>query len=150
MIKFELITPEQVVLTEEIYEAILPAENGQIAIFPGHIPLVTLLRPGVISLRHKKGDPDSQLEHIATSGGFAEITGSSVRLMADTAERADDLDELRIEEAKAAAKQQLKEARDEASYADAVGRIEVELARERVKNIKRRHGSRANGLPPTN
>jgi F-type H+-transporting ATPase subunit epsilon len=142
MIKFELITPERVVMTEEIYEAILPAQTGQIAVLPGHVPMITLLKPGVIALRRQKNDPDTKLEHLATSGGFVEITGNSIKLMADTAERADELDELRIKEAKEEAKRQLKGAKDEVSYTEAIGRIEVELARERVKNIKRRHGSR--------
>lgn len=142
MLNFQLITPEKVVFSEEIYEVILPTIHGQIAILPGHIPLITLLRPGVISLRKQKRDADSLLEHVATSGGFVEINASRVKVMADTAERADDLDELKVEQAKVQAKRVLKEAKDEASYTDALGRLEIELARLKVKNLKRRHGSR--------
>lgn len=139
MLHFELITPEQVAVTEEVYEVILPSVNGPIAVLPGHVPLVTLLQPGVISMRRQKGDADTLLDHIATSGGFVEITGQSVKVMADTAERADDIDELKIEEAKAAAKRQVYQAKDDVSYADAVARLETELARQKVKNLKRRH-----------
>ncbi len=138
--QFQLITPERVVMTEEIYEAILPAVEGQIAVLPNHIPLVTLLKPGVISLRVKKDDPDTRLEHIATSGGFVEITGSSIKLMADTAERSDELDDLKIKEAKAAAQKAISEAKDEVSYADAIGHLQVELAREKVRNLRRHSG----------
>lgn len=141
MLHFELITPEKVAMAEDIYEAILPTQQGQITVLPHHVSLITLLVPGVISLRRKKGDSDEALEHVATSGGFAEITGSSVKVMADTAERADDLDEMRIEEAKAAAKRAASEARDDVSYADAVARLQAELARSKVKNMKRRHGN---------
>lgn len=142
MIKFELITPERVAMQEEIYEVILPTQSGQIAVLPGHVPLVTILRPGVITLRRQKGESDDELEHVATSGGFVEVTSNSVKVMADTAERAEDLDELKIEEAREAAQRQVREAKDEAAYADALGRLEIELARLKVKNLKRRHGSR--------
>jgi F-type H+-transporting ATPase subunit epsilon len=145
MITFSLITPEKVVLTEEIYEIILPTANGQIAVLPGHMPLVTLLQPGVISLRRKKDDNDTELEHIATSGGFAEITGTSAKVLADTAERADDLDEMRIEEARKEAQEKLYEAKDEASYASALGQIQIELARQKVANMRKRRSSRSFG-----
>lgn len=139
MIHFELITPEKISLSDTVYEAILPTVNGQIAVLPHHIPLVTLLQPGVIAIRRQKGDSDEQLEYIATSGGFVEVTGNSVKVMADTAERADELDELRIQEAREAAKRRMTEAKDEVSYANAVAALEVELARQKVKNIRRRH-----------
>lgn len=142
MLKFEIITPEKVAVSEDIYEAILPAQDGQIAVLPGHIPLITLLSPGIISIRRQKGDSDNQLEHLATSGGFVEITHNNIKVMADTAERADDLDEMRIEAAKTEAKRQLSQAKDEVSYADAASRLEIELARTKVKNLKRSRGSR--------
>ncbi len=139
MLKFELISPEAVVFSEEIYEAILPSTEGQIAVLPGHIPLITLLKAGVISLRRQKGDAESRLEHIATGGGFVEISENSIKVMADSADRADDLDELKIKEAKEAALRAKDEAKDDVSYADAVARLEFEIAREKVRNLKRRH-----------
>lgn len=142
MLKLELITPEKVALTEEVYEVILPADAGQIAVLPGHTALVTLIKPGVISVRREKGDHDNKLEHLATSGGLAEITGKSVKILADSADRAEDLDELKIQQARDEAKRQAKAATDEVSYIDAVSRLETELARLKVKNLKKRHGSR--------
>ncbi len=139
MLNFDLITPEKVAISQEVYEVILPTENGQIAVLPGHIPLVTVLKPGVISIRRQKGDPDDKLEHLATSGGFAEVTSASIKVMADTADRADDISELKIQEAKEEAKQQVAAARDDISYADAISRLEFELAREKVRGLKHRH-----------
>ncbi len=143
MIKFELISPERVVFSEEIYEAILPSTEGQIAVLPGHIPLITLLKAGVISLRRQKGDADSKLEHIATSGGFVEVSGNTIKVMADSAERADDLDDMKIKEAKEAAVRAKSEAKDDVAYTDAIARLEFELAREKVRNLKRSHGQRS-------
>ena len=142
MLKLELITPEKIALTEEVYEVMLPTETGQIAILPGHVDLITTLKPGVITVRREKGDGEAKLEHLATSGGFAEITGKSVKILADSADRAEDLDELKIQQARDEAKRQAKEATDELSYIDATARLETELARLKVKNLKKRHGSR--------
>lgn len=142
MIKFELISPERVVFSEEIYEAILPSTEGQIAVLPGHIPLITLLKAGVISLRRQKGDADNKLEHIATSGGFVEVSENAIKVMADSAERADDLDDMKIKEAKEAAVRAKSEAKDDVAYTDAIARLEFELAREKVRNLKRSHGQR--------
>lgn len=144
MIQFELISPEKVLLSEEIYEAILPAAGGQIAVLPNHVPLITLLKPGVISIRRKKGDDDAKLDHIATSGGFVEIGQNRIKVMADTAERADDLDEMKIEQAKEEAKRQAYAAKDDVSHASALARLEMELARYKVKNLKKHRGSREN------
>lgn len=138
MLKFSLITPEKVAMEETVYEVILPTVSGQIAVFPGHISLVTLLEPGIISIRRHKGDADDNMEHLATSGGFVEVTGSYIKIMADTAERADDLDELKIEAAKEEAKRRMREARDEVAFTDAAGALQVELARIKVRNMKRR------------
>lgn len=142
MLKFELITPEKTAVSEEIYEATLPSVDGQITILPGHMPLVTLLKPGVISIRHLKNDSDEKLEYLATSGGFVEIDHDSVKVMADTAEMAEDLVDFKIEEARAEAKRMASEARDDVARIDATAQLEMALARERVKNLKRRHGSR--------
>ncbi|PIU87310.1 ATP synthase F1 subunit epsilon, partial [Candidatus Berkelbacteria bacterium CG06_land_8_20_14_3_00_43_10] len=88
MFTFQLVTLEKLEFKEEIYEAILPTSSGQIAVLPGHIPLVTLLEPGVVSLRRNRTDGDGTLEHVAVSGGFAQISGQSIRILADSATRA--------------------------------------------------------------
>lgn len=142
MIKFDLITPEKTALSVEIYEVMLPSLNGQISILPNHMPLVTLLKPGVISIRYKQNDDDEELEHLATSGGFVEVNQNTVKVMADTADRADELDDLKIEEARELAKRLASQARDDVARTDATVRLETELARFRVKNLKRRRSNR--------
>ncbi len=144
MIKFSLITPERTALSEEIYEAILPSANGQISILPNHMPLVTLIVPGVISLRRQKGDSDDRMEHLATSGGFAEISHNVLKVMATTAERADELDELKIEAARQEAQRMARQAKDDIAHSDAVAQLETEIARLRVKNMKKHHGRTIN------
>lgn len=139
MLKFELITPEKVAISEEIYEAVLPTEKGQIGVLPGHMPLITLLVPGIISLRRQQNDTPDKMEHLATSGGFVQIGNNVVKVMADSAERADELDEAKIEAARAEAQRMAHAAKDDVAYADAVAHLETELARLKVKNMKHRH-----------
>lgn len=141
-IKFEIITPERVVFGEDIYEAILPTTEGQISVFPHHIPLITTIGAGVLSLRRKASEPDSALEHIATMGGFVEVAGNRVRVMADAADRADELNELKIEQAKREAEEALHKAADEKEAAAAAAMLERSLVQLKVVGLKKRHSSR--------
>jgi F-type H+-transporting ATPase subunit epsilon len=138
MLVFELITPERVVFSEEIYEAILPTQNGQIAVLPNHLPIVTLLKAGVLSLRKTKETPDSQLEHVAISGGFVEVNAKKIRVLADTAERADEIDELRAQEAIKKAQALRDQAQDDVSLADVTAALERAITRIKVVGLKRR------------
>ncbi len=138
---FELITPDRTLFSQKIYEAILPAKDGQIAILPNHIPLVTILRPGIVSLRLKSTDQDDQLEHVVVSGGFAEVTGNRVRILADAAERADEIDELRARQAMERADQLKHQVADEIALADATAALERSLARLKLTELKKRRHS---------
>lgn len=73
-------------LHETVYEVMLPTPDGQIAVFPGHEPLVTLAVPGVVAVRRAKDDSDDQLEYFAISGGVVEISQTKVRILVDEAE----------------------------------------------------------------
>ncbi len=136
---FELVTPEGVKFTEDCYEILLPTPNGQIGILPHHLPLVSLAIPGIISVRRSQSDPDSRMEHFATSGGMIEIDAKRVRLLADTAEHADDIDEMKAKEALQHAKELAAGAKDHVAVADATALIERNMARIKVAELKRRH-----------
>ncbi len=73
MIKFELVTLNGTKFGEEVHEVILPTADGYIAVFPNHMPLVSIAVPGVITVRRKAGDADSKAEYFATNGGVIEI-----------------------------------------------------------------------------
>lgn len=135
-IKFEIVTPERVVLKEEISQVTVPTKVGEITVLPKHMPLVTTLKPGVIELKKKNGE----VEIISVSGGFIEVLRNKVVILADTAERAEELDLMRAEEARARAEQIKKETRQEdaESFAAITAQLEKELARTRaVKRWKR-------------
>src|SRR5687768_15814816 len=128
MLTFQLITPERVVFQEEVYEVILPTQTGQIAVFPNHVPLISLVKAGIISLRKTSNDPDNNLEHVAVSGGFVEITKDKVKVLADSAEKANEINELKVQEAKQRALELKEKAEDDVSLADATAALEKSLA----------------------
>jgi F-type H+-transporting ATPase subunit epsilon len=138
LIKFEIVTPERVVLKEEVLQITVPTRNGEITVLPNHIPLVASLQPGVIEVKTKNGET----EIMSVSGGFIEVLKDKVVILADTAERAIEIDEKRAEEAKERAEKIKKEAvhRDDVDFAGMTALIEKELARTRAvrrwKNLK--------------
>lgn len=136
MIHFELVTPERTVFKKTVDQLTLPTSMGEITILTNHLPMVATLVPGVARL--KTGGEE---EEVAVSGGFIEISKESVRVLADTAERGEELDLSVIEEAKLRAEQVMKETvkTDDVSFAAAAAALERELARFRVA---RKHASR--------
>ncbi|OGL64820.1 ATP synthase F1 subunit epsilon [Candidatus Uhrbacteria bacterium RIFCSPLOWO2_01_FULL_47_24] len=135
MITFEIATPERIVYKDTVDSLTLPTKDGEITVLTNHIPLVSALQPGAITVR--KG---GQEIYMATSGGFIEVQpGNRVVVLADTAERAEELTLAAIEKARADAEKVLKEKRvlDEESFALAAAALERELAR--LKVARKRH-----------
>lgn len=128
-IKFEIATPERVVLKEEILQVTVPTQEGEITVLPKHSPLVSVLKPGVLELKKL----DGEIEIISVSGGFVEVLLNKVIILADTAERAEEIDIERAEEARKRAEESLKDMRsvDASQFAQLAAQIEKELARVR-------------------
>ena len=138
MITFELVTLSGIKFGEEVFEVILPTPDGIIAVFPDHMPLVSLAIPGVISIRKNKNDNDNKMTHYATNGGIIEINGKRVRVLADEADHSSDISEKQIEKALALAKEEAKKAKDQVSLDKANQIIQTHQARLRVAEIRRR------------
>ncbi len=138
MINFELITPERVLYRQEADRVTLPTSQGEITILPGHAELVAALVPGIAKLK-----VGTREEEVAVSGGFIQISKNKVRVLADTAERGEELDLTIIEQAKQRAAKVMREAvrLDDNSYSAAVAAMERELAR--YKLAQRRHAPRS-------
>lgn len=128
-IKFKIVTPERTVYESEIDQVTLPTADGEITVLPNHIPLISILVPG--ELNAKK---DGQDIFLAVSGGIIEMRANELTILADTAERAEEIDLKRAEEAKKRA-EKLKNEKilaDETEYATAAAILEKNLARIRV------------------
>jgi F-type H+-transporting ATPase subunit epsilon len=133
-IKFQITTPEHVVFEDEVDEITLPTQQGEIGILPHHIPLVSLLSAGEI--RIKKG---SEIIYMAVSGGFIQVKPTQVTVLADTAEREEEIDEQRAEEARQKARELLTTKRADASdFAAVSAKLEKELARLKVARRRRK------------
>jgi len=130
---FEITTPERNVLREEIDGVTIPTREGEITVLPGHIALVAILKPGELIVKK-----DGKESYLAVSGGFIEVQAlpksTRVIILADTAERAEELSLKAIEAAKERAQKELEEKRDvdEVAAASAAASLERELARLKV------------------
>jgi len=122
----------------------IPTQDGEITVLPGHVPLVSSLKPGVCTLHDGKNQ-----EYLSLSGGFLEVQPDGrVIVLADTAERAEELDLEKIEAARERARKVLEEKRglDDVASAAAFAALERELAREQTarkyRDLKKRPISR--------
>src|SRR6267142_2713425 len=103
-IQLIVVTPERQLLRESAVEVTVPGLDGQLGILPGHAPLMTELGIGELSYRTSTS---SQPVVLAVISGFAEVLGDRVTVLAETAERAEEIDLARAEEAKARAEKRL-------------------------------------------
>jgi len=101
-IKLEIATPEKPVLAESVDEVVLPSIQGYMGVRPGHAPLLARLQPGEISFR-----VGSDERVLSCTGGFAEVLGDAVSILATAAEPADEIDIGRAEEARKRAEERL-------------------------------------------
>lgn len=137
--KLDLITLGGNKFSEEIYEVQLPTKSGPIAVYPGHQPLVTLMKPGVISVRRKRGDTDAQMEIFAASGGVAEIAPDEVKLLIDEADHSDEITEQVAVDALRRAEDMKARAKDAVEVEKAQALIDRNAVRIKVAGIRRQH-----------
>jgi F-type H+-transporting ATPase subunit epsilon len=129
--QFEIVTPEKLVVRDVAEEMQIPAKNGYIGVLPGHAPLITELAVGEITYRNS-----GYVHHIALAWGFAEILPDKVTILAENAERADEIDVKRAQEAKERAEQRLNSGKSETDYQRA--RNALERADTRLQVARRR------------
>jgi F-type H+-transporting ATPase subunit epsilon len=136
MDKFSLkiIAPDGIKYEQDASALVLPTTDGEIEVLPGHMPLVSLLSPGEIII--KNGDDHS---HMVTEGGLAEISETEVKILADTADSAESLDEHKIMEAKKAAEERLQNAKDHVEFAETQALLEKQLAKLRFINKRKKY-----------
>lgn len=109
--QLEIVTPEKMVVKDTAEECQIPGKNGYLGILPGHAPLITELAVGEITYRNQ-----GYTHHLAVAWGFAEVLPDKVTVLAETAERAEEIDVHRAEEAKQRAEERLKSGNTEVDY----------------------------------
>ncbi len=132
-IKFKIVTPEKTVFEEEIDQATMMTTDGQITILPKHRSYITSLMPGELMI--KKGGEES---YLSLSGGFIEFHDNTLIVLADTAERAEEIDLSRAQEARKRAEELKNQviSIDDEDYARVAAAIQKESARI---NVARKH-----------
>lgn len=135
-IHLKMLTPERTVYDAEVLEITVPTTMGEIGILPNHLPLVSVLKPG--EMRVKK---DGEEISLALAGGFIEVkTGNQVQLLADAAERVEEIDLERAEQARARAEEYIREKKfqSDVEYTALQAQLERALARIRIAKKYRR------------
>lgn len=135
--KLQLITLAGLKMDEDVYEVILPTASGDIAVYPGHEPLVTIAVPGVIAVRRKKTDLDEAREFFAGNGGVAEIDPTRLRILVDDADRPEEIVVAEAEKALELAKKQKAEAKNQVELDKAQAMIDRSAVRLKVATLRR-------------
>lgn len=141
MMHLQLITLQGVSVDTDIYELMAPTAAGDIAVFPGHEPLVTLAAPGALAVRYEKNDKDEDLEYFAVSGGVIEISPTNIRVLVDEADRGDEITEAEAKSALERAQKLKGEAKNQVELEKATQLIDRSMVRLRVAELhhRRRH-----------
>lgn len=132
-LRVELVTAEGRLVSQEADFVRAPGKAGELGILPRHIPLMTQLRPGEIMLRN-----DGHEEYLFVAGGFLEVLPDRVVILADAAERAEEIDEARAQEAMRRAQQILEQRPPDVDVAEAAAALERALYRLRVAELRKR------------
>jgi F-type H+-transporting ATPase subunit epsilon len=132
----EIVTAERVVYSDDVDIVVAPGIEGQLAILPNHAPLITTLQSGCLITR--KGDEEQAM---FVAGGFMEVMGNRVTVLADVAERVEEIDVDRAERAKCRAEERLKSYTPEIDVARAEAALRRSLMRLKVVETRKRKRS---------
>ena len=131
-LKLEIVTPEATTFSDDVEMVTLPAAEGEMGIYPQHVPLVTQIVAGEITVRRSGQD-----SFLAVGEGFVEITGNRVAIMTDMAIKAENIDEAKAEEARRRAEARLAEQLDDTEAATVNASLAHSLAQLKVKRRQR-------------
>lgn len=129
--QLEIVTPERLLVSDAAEEMQIPGKNGYLGILPQHAPLITEL--GVGEITYRKG---TQTQHLAVAWGFAEVLPDKVTILAEVAEKAEEIDVERARRAKERAEERLKKTPQDVEYTRAEIDLERAITRLRVAEKK--------------
>ena len=131
-IHLEIVTAERVVMSDDVDQINVPTKDGRVGILPRHAPLLTVLDVGQLDIIK-----DGTTTSLAVTGGFMEVLPSRVTILADTAERADEIDEARAEAARRQAEERIAQRQSDQEMALAEAELRRALIRLRVAQLRR-------------
>jgi len=139
----DIVTAERLVLSEEnVDEVVAPGIEGELTVLPMHAPLLTMIKPGI--MRIVKANDETEM---AITGGFLEVRDDRVTILADAAERAEEIDVARAEEARRRAERQLEQRETDVDLARVAAELQRALLRLKVAERRRRRSGVRPGPP---
>lgn len=138
-LRLEIVTAERIVYSDDVNMVIAPGIEGQLGILPRHAPLLTTLQPGELRIK-KEGEEIS----MAITGGFLEVLPHKVTVLADAAERAEEIDIARAEEGRKRAEEGLKSRQADMD----LERVQAALRRSTIRLKIAQRRKRGGGLTP--
>ncbi len=123
-IQVEVVSAEESIFSGQAKFVALPGETGELGILPGHIPLITRIKPGAVRIEKADGDE----EFVFVAGGILEVQPRLVTVLSDTAIRGHDLDEAKANDARKHAEEALKNAKSDVDLAKATSELAVMAA----------------------
>ncbi len=141
--RLEIITAEREIFSDEVDILVAPGIDGELGILPHHAPLMTALQPGEIMIRK-----DGEESYLAVSGGFLEVMGNKVTILADACEHSEEIDEERAQQAVQRAQERLAMRAADASLEQAAAAVRRAEVRLRVARSRRLRASSGGGRAP--
>ena len=137
-IHVDVVSAEEQIYSGEAEFVVLPGMEGELGIYPRHTPLLTQIKPGAVRI---KVPGQAEEEFVFVQGGFLEVQPTTVTVLADTAIRGHDLDEVKALEAKKRAEEAMLHKGAEEDFAKAQGELAAALAQlEAIRRFKNRAG----------
>ncbi|WP_034918211.1 MULTISPECIES: F0F1 ATP synthase subunit epsilon [Erwinia] len=130
----DVVSAEQQMFTGAVQKIQVSGSEGELGIFPGHAPLLTAIKPGMVRIVKEKGEE----EYIYLSGGLLEVQPGSVTVLADTAIRGADLDEARALEAKRKAEEHMNSSHGDVDFVTASAELAKAIAKLRVIELTKK------------
>jgi F-type H+-transporting ATPase subunit epsilon len=130
----DVVSAEECLFSGRVSYLLVSGQEGDLGIMPGHTPLLTPIKPGMVRMVKQFGEE----EVIYISGGFLEVQPSGVTVLADTAIRGEDLDQAKAEAAKRAAEEQISNPSKDIDYARVTAKLAQAIAQLRVIELTRR------------
>jgi F-type H+-transporting ATPase subunit epsilon len=137
-IELVIVTPERQLLRQTVAEVTLPGGEGSMGVLPGHAPLITELGIGELTYRATGANEEG---HLAIISGFSEVLGDRVTVLAETAERPEEIDVARAEQAKNRAEQRLASASSDPSVDWSRAAIALQRSLIRIQVARKRHSA---------
>lgn len=140
----EVVTQDRNVYSGEADMVVAPGSEGVLGILPRHAPLLTMLKPGELRIKYNNDE-----EALFVAGGFMEVSHNVVTVLADAAERAEDIDTARAEEARRRAQILLEQRTSDVDIGSVQGALERAVSRLKIAETVRRRGhGRRQQMPP--